>query len=291
MAQQFEPSEYQMKYDSLHSTISSLEPGALVQIIKAYKKAQAEELNLEVGDVVTLLEVSDKGWWRGVKNLELGAPEMGWFPSAAAQELSEDSLMVPVPVPVSREISRRPSSISFPSVEQSPTPQGITPKDSPKRTRSGSWYQKVFTKTPSSASIKPADKKSKRERSMSVPSTTDNLACSPLSFTTAPDILPTIDSSIATLNKTTSKADLKKVQPSTIANLISPSKVDVFKKQFSLKTFPSPAASQPRSKFNPALKELVDTEWSYLQDLKLFDVGVVSYIFFNQSSCHSQKLN
>jgi hypothetical protein len=288
MAQQMDILEYKMGDDPFQWNSAYLEPGALVQVIQPYKKSKTEELNLEIGDIVTLLEVSDNGMWRGVKNLESGVPEMGWFPSSAVQEFSEDALMTQDLVPIFREISRRPSSISFPNTDQSPTPSIITPKDSQKRTRSGSWYQKVFTKTASSASIKLSDKKSKRERSMSVPSTTDNFVSSPISFTPSPENLPTIDSSIATLNKTASKVDHKKGQPNPISNLIPPSKIDVFKKQFSLKTFPSPTMNLPRIKVNPAFKELVDTEWNYLQDLKLFDVCTINFVFRHYADTHHQ---
>jgi hypothetical protein len=265
-----------------------LEPGALLQVTEPHRKSKSEELNLEVGQIITLIEMKTDGWWRGVKDIGTSSPEMGWFPSSKVIECIEE--MHSTSQRPSVESSRPSSPINLPLLEStSTTPLKL---DDQKRSRAGSWYQKVFAKAPSTASLKIGDRKSKRERSVSVPST---LTVDTFAFKLDP--LPSVDSTIAALDKSDSESDLK--TPAMISNSINNdtnyasnnqqwSPMDAFKKQFSLKSFPTPLVipTLRGHKINPAFKELVDTEWNYLQDLKLYDVIFRRHSFLRRLTHH-----
>ncbi|KAI8922184.1 hypothetical protein DFJ77DRAFT_14890 [Powellomyces hirtus] len=55
--------------------------GSKVIVKNEYHKAKADELDLEVGDLIVVMEAPEGGWWRGMKNLGGKQPLSGWFPA------------------------------------------------------------------------------------------------------------------------------------------------------------------------------------------------------------------
>ncbi|XP_072179949.1 cytoplasmic protein NCK2-like isoform X1 [Diadema setosum] len=73
------PAENLQPHNAVHPGDNSF--SQLAQVIFQYKAAQDDELNLNKGDMVNVLEKSGDGWWRGECN-----GESGWFPSNYVSE-------------------------------------------------------------------------------------------------------------------------------------------------------------------------------------------------------------
>ncbi|KAJ3092833.1 cytochrome c oxidase subunit 1 [Quaeritorhiza haematococci] len=65
-------------------------PGTQVIVKYPFERMKADELGVEVGDIIVVLEAPEGGWWRGMKNLAEKSPQMGWFPSTVVALISDD---------------------------------------------------------------------------------------------------------------------------------------------------------------------------------------------------------
>ena len=72
----------------LHVTLAADERHHFVALYN-FTATQADELNLEVGDIIIITKSSDTGWWRGVKR---DSGEKGWFPTEYVARKSEMQL-------------------------------------------------------------------------------------------------------------------------------------------------------------------------------------------------------
>ncbi|KAI8610548.1 hypothetical protein BC830DRAFT_732804 [Chytriomyces sp. MP71] len=58
----------------------TVRPGIKLQCVYPYERTKADELEMEYGDVIVVLEAPEGGWWRGMKGFSTKAPTSGWFP-------------------------------------------------------------------------------------------------------------------------------------------------------------------------------------------------------------------
>ena len=74
-----------------------------------YDAMRDDEISLMKGAIVTIMEKSPDGWWRG----ECGQGVIGWFPSNYVQELYDMHSNTPQQVPSKQLFLLRPIVASF----------------------------------------------------------------------------------------------------------------------------------------------------------------------------------
>ena len=79
----------------------------LVAVKFKYDAMRDDEISLMKGAIVTIMEKSADGWWRG----ECGQNKVGWFPSNYVQELYDMHSNTPQQVP--SESIHRPFRFTF----------------------------------------------------------------------------------------------------------------------------------------------------------------------------------
>ncbi|KAJ3389117.1 cytochrome c oxidase subunit 1 [Lobulomyces angularis] len=67
--------------ESLNTIKKPVPLGTQVVVVQDYTKQKADEVDLNIGDVVVVLESPEGGWWRGIKNVGDKNPASGWFPA------------------------------------------------------------------------------------------------------------------------------------------------------------------------------------------------------------------
>lgn len=229
-------------------------PGTLLRAIHPYTKTRQDELELELNDLVTLLESPSGGWARGAKNLNSKIPESGWFPMTLVEVAQDQASQIPMK-----------SSNSLASIDSNAG-------EYKKRSRSVSWYNKVFIKNglTGSKTQEISFSKGRRERSSSAPATS---ARSSQHFDSMMD--PVLDLSDPSLNQ--EELPVSKELPPLVKAESSPEQQRLEADTDRPASPTRPLLSLKSSFFGPivndaVLKEIVYTEWSYLQDLYLLQV-------------------
>ena len=244
-------------YSNFDNTTPQASPGTKVKAIHTYKKVKMDEIDLEVGDIITLLQVIDGGWWQGAKNMHKKTAEYGWFPCSIVELLS-----------VADEQNLETSVF----------------ENKHKRTRSGSWFNNTMAKDNSKKAAGKKEEKHKRERSSSAPAKA--VVFAPLHSTPMETVLDTSDPSLneckdSTLPETISKSkqsvDFGKIPLIIKSKSMSESPTHV---ESTRPLSPTKAIRNLRNSIftpapvNEALEELLKSEWSYVQDLLLMSVCV-----------------
>ncbi|KAJ3023485.1 cytochrome c oxidase subunit 1 [Thoreauomyces humboldtii] len=135
--------------------------GTKVKVKATYQKTKADELDLEVGELVVVMEAPEGGWWRGMKNLGGKTPASGWFPAIMVTVCEPDQEAVPAKGPIPRGGSFAGSSTTINQVTESAA-------DGPGDKRR-SWYKRIGTGTSAKGKASAEPRKKNRARSNSAP--------------------------------------------------------------------------------------------------------------------------
>jgi hypothetical protein len=73
-------SEHQTKDPKQDVSNDQIKVGTILQVIHAFSKTRDDELDLILGDLITVVADPGGGWCRGVKGIETKNPTTGWFP-------------------------------------------------------------------------------------------------------------------------------------------------------------------------------------------------------------------
>ena len=218
---------------------TSIDPGSIVRVAHFFSKTRQDELDLVPGDLVTILECPEGGWCKGIKGIDTKNPTTGWFPIVISEKMDQ-----------------------FKNLENGPNDSNLESNNNGyKRSRSASVFGKVFGKSISIKSIIASDNKIRRTRSTSAP-------CSQQSLVFSIDLESVADSSLESLNRMNKTTEIPFIRTTELKKIDESKRPSSPSKLLKLKS---------TSSFSPAkeymsLRELVDTEWHYLQDLYLIRV-------------------
>jgi hypothetical protein len=88
--------------DQLPDTVP---PGTKVVAKDDFEQERADELNIKEGDIITVHEAPEGGWWRGTTGESETAEDSGWFPSTVVAMIRIKNLEeVPTPVKIGSHV-------------------------------------------------------------------------------------------------------------------------------------------------------------------------------------------
>ncbi|KAJ3067517.1 cytochrome c oxidase subunit 1 [Podochytrium sp. JEL0797] len=61
---------------------ATVKPGTKLICVYPFERTKADELEINSGDEVVVLEAPEGGWWRGMKGVSTKTPSSGWFPNS-----------------------------------------------------------------------------------------------------------------------------------------------------------------------------------------------------------------
>ncbi|KAJ3228771.1 cytochrome c oxidase subunit 1 [Chytriomyces hyalinus] len=104
---------------------ATIRPGTKLVCLFPYERTKADELEMEAGDIIVVLDAPEGGWWRGMKGFSTKTPTSGWFPCSMVTIAPGENIPGWTPTQKVRRVSMAlvaPPEQSAPTTEPEQTP-------------------------------------------------------------------------------------------------------------------------------------------------------------------------
>ncbi|KAJ3011965.1 UNVERIFIED_CONTAM: cytochrome c oxidase subunit 1, partial [Siphonaria sp. JEL0065] len=98
---------------------ATVKPGIKLVCIYPFERSKADELELEIGDIVVVLESPEGGWWRGMKGFSTKTPTSGWFPNSLVTLAPGEN--IPGWSPTVKVRTKKEPVVGMPVLDETPT--------------------------------------------------------------------------------------------------------------------------------------------------------------------------
>ncbi|KAJ3410063.1 cytochrome c oxidase subunit 1 [Chytriomyces hyalinus] len=140
---------------------ATIRPGTKLVCLYPYERTKADELEMEAGDVIVVLDAPEGGWWRGMKGFSTKTPTSGWFPCSMVTIAPGETIPGWSPTQkVLRRVSKAtvaPPELTAPTTEPQQTPvEDVKPQAAllePATKKEGGSIRDVTAQTPIAAVV------------------------------------------------------------------------------------------------------------------------------------------